>query len=111
VATFTKQQRLLHSTEFAAVFSDAKKISTPEWRFYVKKTDRGYPRLGLAIAKKSIRKAVGRNRIKRLARESFRQHALPSVDIVVLANRAIDELSNQQLRERLEQCWQRLMAQ
>lgn len=77
---------------------------------YIKKTDRGYSRLGLAIAKKSIRSAVGRNRIKRLIRESFREQSLPSVDLVILANKAIDELSNQQLRIGLERCWQRLIV-
>lgn len=48
---------------------------------------REYPRLGIAVGKKRVRRAVTRNRIKRLVRESFRQHAatLGGVDVVVLA--------------------------
>jgi ribonuclease P protein component len=43
----------------------------------------------LAISKKIIRKAVDRNRIKRMIRESFRlnQQQLGYFDIVVLAKR------------------------
>lgn len=42
-------------------------------------------RLGLVIPKRLARRAVLRNLIKRLARESFRHlaHRLPGVDIVV----------------------------
>ena len=42
------------------------------------------PRLGLIVAKRALRRAVDRNRAKRVIRESFRQTAtLPPVDIVV----------------------------
>jgi|GEM_PF-3976772 len=41
-------------------------------------------RLGMAVAKKCAKRAVDRNRLKRLARESFRQHkhSLAGFDIV-----------------------------
>ena len=50
---------------------------------------KSHPRLGLAISKKIIRKAVDRNRVKRMIRESFRlnQQQLGCFDIVVLAKR------------------------
>ena len=64
-------------------------------------------RLGLAIAKKCARRAVDRNRLKRLVRESFRAHvqSLPGVDIVVLCARGAPALSNQRLFELLERAW------
>lgn len=44
----------------------------------------GHPRLGLAVPRRVIRLASGRNRLKRLMREQFRlnQGGLPSLDIV-----------------------------
>lgn len=45
----------------------------------------GFPRLGLVIGKRILPRAVDRNRIKRCARESFRQlyPELPACDFVV----------------------------
>lgn len=44
-------------------------------------------RLGLVVAKKHLKRAVDRNRFKRLVRESFRAHQqqLEGLDVVVLA--------------------------
>jgi len=67
------------------------------------------PRLGLAISKKHCRLASGRNRLKRIVRESFRQHqeSLGGVDIVVLNQPAAQSADNQQLFASLERHWQR----
>lgn len=46
--------------------------------------DGGRARLGLIVGKRVVRRAVDRNRAKRLIRESFRQReGLPAMDIVV----------------------------
>jgi ribonuclease P protein component len=56
-------------------------------------------RLGLAVSRKVSRSAVQRNRIKRLVRESFRQHSphLPALDIVVMARPGAAGCDNSQL--------------
>lgn len=68
------------------------------------------PRLGFAISKQKVRLAVGRNRLRRLVRESFRRHAagLPSVDLVVLARDATRSAPNAEIATSLERHWARI---
>lgn len=70
-----------------------------------------YPRLGLAISRKSARLAVTRNRIKRLIREFFRAHQqdLTGLDVVVVGKPGLDKKTNAALRKILEQHWKRLI--
>jgi len=53
---------------------------------------------------------VERNRIKRLARESFRRAVkkLPAIDIVVMAKRDAAGAPNDVLRRSLDRHWQQL---
>ena len=66
-------------------------------------------RLGLAISKKHCRQATDRNRIKRIVRESFRQHQaeLAGLDIVVINQPAAKGAANRQLFDSLSTHWQR----
>lgn len=72
---------------------------------------RDYPRLGLAISKRNVKTAVGRNRVKRLVRESFRRHRqqLAGLDIVVLSRHATHDSSNPGLLHSLNRHWRRLV--
>jgi len=65
-------------------------------------------RLGLAIGKKNCRKATGRNRLKRVIRESFRveQGRLPGIDVVVLNQPAATNANNKALFSSLKTHWQ-----
>ena len=69
----------------------------PEITILARKNNLEHPRLGLTVAKKYLKRAHDRNRIKRLVRESFRlsQHNLPSCDFVFVAKRGIGQLDNQ----------------
>lgn len=69
-------------------------------------------RLGLAISSKHCRSAVGRNRLKRLVRESFRLHQadLEGLDLVVLNQPSAARASNTRLFDSLQQHWQRCSA-
>ena len=74
------------------------------------KNNSSHPRLGLTIAKKKVKKAHARNRLKRLIRETFRrrQHQLVNIDIVVMAKPQADQLSNDELQQQLHKLWKRL---
>ena len=109
--SFTQQKRLLKAQEYRQIFDQVScKISDRHMLILATDNQFSQSRLGVIIAKKNIRLAVNRNRIKRLLRESFRhQTQFPiSVDLVVMARSGINELSNTELRQLLERQWQRL---
>ncbi|MCA8864189.1 MULTISPECIES: ribonuclease P protein component [unclassified Halomonas] len=108
---FPRQLRLLNAGDFSHVFEQADlKVHGKGMMALVRLSTRGYPRLGLVVSKKNVKRAVDRNRFKRLVRESvrLRQHQLPSVDIVVLARRGVQDIDNDTLHRQLHGMWKRL---
>lgn len=111
---FPKALRLLTPADFKQVFDAADlRVSNKEVLILARANLLDRPRLGLVIAKKHIRLATQRNRIKRVIRESFRaqQAALSdlySVDTVVLARSGLDRLDNRALHSHFQQLWQQL---
>ncbi|MCW9012570.1 MAG: ribonuclease P protein component [Gammaproteobacteria bacterium] len=111
-ARFLKRARLLKPAEFSRVFKQAIRSSDDQFTILASGNKLAYPRLGLAISKKNAKRAVDRNRIKRLVRESFRQHQsmLPTADFVVMAKPGTKKTSNAVLFDSLEKHWDRLCA-
>ena len=108
--TFPRELRLLTPSEFTPVFKQPIVASNQAFTFLAINNNQGNPRLGLTIAKKRVKKAVARNRIKRLIRESFRQrqHQLPNIDVVVMAKNETDKMTNEQLFKLLDKQWKKL---
>lgn len=109
--SFRKSDRLLNSSEFAAVFDGAVfKASHPSFLILAIPNTVDHPRLGLVVAKKSVRLAKNRNLIKRVIRESFRlkQHNLPPIDAIVLARRDSDKLPKAEIQQCLDKLWKRV---
>lgn len=98
---FPPSARLRVSAEFQAVFKAGRRLSSPQLRLFAHvRAEASAPRLGVAVSKKVDKRAVGRNRIKRLARETFRRerHQLPPGDYVLIAQPGASALSSDELR-------------
>lgn len=108
---FPPRLRLLKSVDFQLVFKGTEcRSSDNALTLLARHNGLSHGRLGLAISKRFIKTAVGRNRIKRLLRESFRQHQslLTGLDIVVLNRDAAHMMSNFELTEALKAHWRRV---
>lgn len=90
---FGTELRLRCAADYKGVFDGALlKVHQPHFLFLAKPSELPNSRLGLVVAKKKVRRAHERNRVKRLARESFRLHQqqLSDLDIVVMPKAGID---------------------
>lgn len=112
-ATFGKAKRLLNAHDYSRVFNstDAKAFHNNLLLLARRNGGSGH-RLGLVIAKKNIRLAVQRNRIKRISREFVRKdpHGI-SMDVIVLARRGLDKLDNAEMASLFERQWNKLARQ
>ncbi|WP_000239732.1 ribonuclease P protein component [Escherichia coli] len=106
---FPRELRLLTPSQFTFVFQQPQRAGTPQITILGRLNSLGHPRIGLTVAKKNVRRAHERNRIKRLTRESFRlrQHELPAMDFVVVAKKGVANLDNRALSEALEKIYGR----
>jgi ribonuclease P protein component len=112
------ERRVRQAADFKRLYAQGRRFAVGGFTAVVLANTRGAPRLGLSVAARVLRRAVERNRMRRLIRESFRhhQHALPALDIVIglrgshpragCAARA----GRAQLRHSLEQLWQKISA-
>lgn len=106
---FRKDNRLLDAAAFRRVFRDASRSRDKWFIVLCRENETELARLGLAISKKHCRQATARNRIKRIVRESFRQHQeqLAGLDIVVMNQPPATTGSNGQLFASLSDHWRR----
>lgn len=108
---YPRELRLLTPSDFTPVFNNPVVATSPAFTILAIKNTRQTPRLGLTIAKKRVKKAHARNRLKRLIRESFRhkQQQLPDIDIVVMAKSGAEKLENEALFKHLEKLWRKII--
>ena len=112
--SFAREARLLEANAYKRVFDGADtKASHKYFLLLGRSNNLNHNRLGLVIAKKNIRLAVQRNRIKRVAREFFRTHPAENqgLDVIFLARKGADQLDNAALSSILRQQWQKLTQQ
>jgi ribonuclease P protein component len=125
-ATFPRHARLRNPQQFQDTFSQGRRINAPLFRLHVRfsplepdesgcarvNPNHACARLGIAVSKRVDAHAVGRSRIKRVARESFRsiRMRLPIGDYVLLAQREAARADNTQLAQALDTLWVRAAA-
>ena len=109
-ASFPKTNRVVDKKDYARIFSEAERI--PSNHLILLYCGNSLPncRLGLAISKKHLAKAVERNRIKRQIREFFRHHQTEyeGLDIMFISRPATSGADNPMLRRSLEGLWKKL---
>jgi ribonuclease P protein component len=106
---FTPQQRLRSAQAFNYVFAASLRSSDQYFTILARANGTGQPRLGLAISKRAAKRAVSRNRLKRLARESFRQRSADGgLDFIVMAKPPAVTAEQALLRVSLERHFCRL---
>jgi ribonuclease P protein component len=109
---FARERRLNGPAEFQQVFRAPCRSSDNIFLVIARKNGLDYARLGMAISKKWVKLAVTRNRLKRLARESFRsnQQLLSGMDVVVMTNKKPGKLTNKAINDSLQKHWQKLVT-
>jgi ribonuclease P protein component len=101
---FGRNLRLLLPSDYKFVFNRSTRSSDKLLTILAKKNPaHQQARLGLAVAKKSVKTAVHRNRIKRLTREYFRlnQDIIICADYVLMVRSGIDKIDNQIITQSL----------
>ena len=109
---FQRKSRLTDTASFGRVFKKASRSRDKMFTVLTTDNEGNEARLGLAISKKHCRLATSRNRLKRIVRESFREHraALNGMDVVVLNQPGTHLAGNQSLFASLEKHWQKSRA-
>ena len=110
-ARFPSAARLRKATEFAALRGGTR-IACRHFHAEYRLTERDTARLGLVVSPRVSKLAVERNRLKRLARESFRRWRprLPLIDLVLIPRPAAVPVSGPELLQDLDSLWRRLAA-
>lgn len=103
-ASFPREARVRARAEYDTVFKHGRRTASPVFVLHLHRpADAASPRLGLAVSRKVDPRAVGRNRIKRVLRETFRalRSQLAAGDYVVVARPGARELDNAALASAL----------
>jgi ribonuclease P protein component len=107
---FPRAARLLKPGDFARLRQASRRVGSRYFSAEYRITEDTAARLGLAVSRRVSKLAVQRNRLKRLARESFRRNRanLAAVDVLLIARSAAVTVPGSDLLADLELLWSRL---
>ena len=114
-----RRYRLSGKAAFSEAFEQSVVSADASFKVFGRATNEPECRLGLAVSRQVDKRAVARNRLKRIIRESFRSHVeanarqgaeagRQAVDVVVCPRRHAVSLENSQLFEQLSRHWRRI---
>ncbi|MBP8098648.1 MAG: ribonuclease P protein component [Arenimonas sp.] len=107
---FPRSAHLRVSAQFQAVFGEGRRISGTCFRLHANlPAGADQTRLGVTVSKRVDKLSVGRNRIRRQVKESFRllRQSLPAGDYVLLARPEAAQADNAALRAELLSLFER----
>ena len=108
--TLPRRFRLSGQTAFSNVFQKAVVSADASFKVLARGNKQQNSRLGMAVSRQVDKRAVARNRLKRVIRESFREHYQAAeqghhADVIVLPRRQAVSQSNKMLFEQLSRHW------
>ena len=109
--SFLKKAHLRQKTCFDRVFKSKKRLNGSLGAMRYVANDLDYSRLGIIISKKNMRRAVDRNRLRRILREQFRhhQHQLMGFDLVFVAFKEAREAERSECHQCIDQLFNMLV--
>jgi len=90
---YARVQRIIKTDEFSSVFRLRPVQRTAHFVLYARSNELTHARLGVVVAKRLAPRAVTRNTVKRMTRESFRLAELPAMDFVVRLSASVNSRS------------------
>ncbi|MDA8561937.1 ribonuclease P protein component [Gammaproteobacteria bacterium] len=111
--TYSKKNILNNKKDFNFVFKSSNKISHKYLTVIYNNSPSLINKLGIIVKKRFIKKAVDRNKIKRIIRESFRYQSekMKGKFIIVIIRNKCNELSKLNLRKGIDELWEKLKTQ
>ena len=111
--TLPRRYRLTGKKAFNGVFERPAVSADECFKVLARLNGLDHSKLGMAVSRKVDRRAVARNRLKRIIRESFRAHYRPTrdplpADFVVLPRARAVSTPNAKLFEHLSRHWRRI---
>ncbi|ARQ77374.1 ribonuclease P protein component [Oxalobacter formigenes] len=111
---FSSDRRIVKTDDFSSVFRMRPRARTKHFVMYARPNQLESARLGIVVAKRFAHRAVTRNTIKRLCRETFRCIQIPAMDCIIRltspVNTRKDPATNRQVKRILRAELDQLIA-
>lgn len=104
--------KLTRATEYRSALAAECRLASKNFLLRARENDLPSARLGMIASRKAARRAVDRNRGKRIAREAFRvaRIGLPAVDVVLQLKNDLRKFGNPDLRKELDRLLREVTA-
>lgn len=111
--SYSRKYRLATKDAVQSVFAaKPRKVSHQYLLILYTPNQLSYARLGIIAGKQHLRRAVDRNRVRRILRESFRQTkaTLAGLDLIVMIRSGCSKVDARTLRKDIDGLWQAIQC-